>query len=52
MEFQLRNGSPMFFHFISGDVRYDIHYPKGKIHDRLMDIGKKAEDKFWKGAQI
>ncbi|MFW6311919.1 MAG: hypothetical protein ACOC1K_06765 [Nanoarchaeota archaeon] len=52
LEWQIRHGNPVYFQFQKGGMRYDVSYPSGKFRERLLEISKKAEKKFWKGAQI
>lgn len=54
VEYQFRDHKPYFveFQMVTGDIRYDIHYPKGPIYDCLKEIGLKAEKHFWKGGEI
>ena len=54
VEYQFRNHKPCFveFQMAAGDIRYDIPYPEGPIHDCLEKIGIKAEKHFWSGGEI
>lgn len=52
IQFQWRDGVPMFFELQSSGIRYDIGYPKDKMLKRLTEIGKIAEKRFWKGGQL
>lgn len=55
IQFQFRKQkNPMFFSIRPGgnSISYDVSYPDGKLLDRLLELGFKAKDHFWKGGQI
>jgi hypothetical protein len=54
VNYQIRNNKPCFveFEMMCSNIRYDIHYPEGKVYDRLKELGIKAQKHFWKGGQI
>lgn len=52
LQWQVRNGEPMFFSFQKGSASYDVSYPNGKLYERLKKLSNKAKNNFWKGNQI
>ena len=52
MTWQLRGNRPMFFSLHRENTRYDIYRPEGMVLERLIEISKKAVDKWEKGQEI
>lgn len=52
LQWRLWDSRPMHFSLQIKDMSYDVNEPKGELYNRLKEIGLKAREDFWNGAEI